>query len=355
MDLRKKTGQPRLLVWLHLCFWLVYYGVHIFIFSNFLPLEIVWIRSLLANVLPLALVFYVNVYLVDRWLERGGWWQYALMAAALVVVVLGLRVQLNLLFPEVDRELVLLSPRDTYRIGALLTNVSILLLSAFYASLLNRYRQAQRQQATIREQQEAQLQFLKAQINPHFLFNTLNNIYSLAVVRSEKTAGMVLQLSNLLRYVIYESQSEQVELEKEVSHIRKFIELFQMRSETPLDIRFGSEGDLQGVQIEPMLLIPLVENCFKHCDFDTNSKAYVRLRLVLREGSLHFDTLNTKNDADRQKDRTGGVGLQNIRRRLELKFPGRFRLETEDRGELFAVRLSFPVNAARSEKPLIAL
>jgi len=184
------------------------------------------------------------------------------------------------------------------------------------------------------------LQFLRAQINPHFLFNTLNNIYSLAVVRSPQTADMVMQLSKLLRYVVYDSKAEQIPLETEVDHIEQYLQLFRMRSEAPLDITFQVSGAIEGLRLEPMMLIPLVENCCKHADFNTNEKAYIRLDLRVENGWLHFHTTNTKNDQDRQKDQVGGVGMDNLRQRLELLYPNAHRFTTQDKIAVFEVGFS---------------
>lgn len=228
--------------------------------------------------------------------------------------------------------------------GAVATGYGIVMMSTIYQILVNRYAAERKALAIINRQTEAELQFLRAQINPHFLFNTLNNIYSLAVVRSPKTADMVLKLSQLLRYVVYERKGDLVPVEKEVEHIRHFVELFQMRNEEPQDIEFTVSGELAGVKIEPMILIPIVENCFKHCDFDTNLKAFVKMSLTVGEGKLIFQTTNTKNDADQQKDRTGGVGLENIHRRLALQHPDDFQFETHDEIGIFKVIFSLKVD-----------
>jgi two-component system LytT family sensor kinase len=229
-------------------------------------------------------------------------------------------------------------------LGAIATGYGIVMLSTIYQVLINRYAAERKALAIINRQTETELQFLRAQINPHFLFNTLNNIYSLAVVRSPKTAGMVLKLSQLLRYAVYERQGDLVPLEKEVEHIRYFMELFQMRNEEPQDIEFSTAGELTGVQIEPMILIPMVENCFKHCDFETNPKAFVKMQLAVQNGLLTFNTTNTKNNADQQKDRAGGVGLENIRRRLTLQHPDDFQLKIQDEPGEFRVFFSLKVD-----------
>jgi LytS/YehU family sensor histidine kinase len=150
---------------------------------------------------------------------------------------------------------------------------------------------------------------------------------------------MVLQLSDLLRYVIYESQKEKVPLSKEIQQVERFIELFQMRNETPLNIVFRYSGTIDQHHIEPMMLIPLVENCFKHCDFDTNERAFTKIELRAKPDSIQFKTVNSKNDALRQKDQTGGVGLENIRKRLELKYPDKHRMAVKNEMDRFEVDL----------------
>lgn len=228
-----------------------------------------------------------------------------------------------------------------------MTNILTLLISTFYQILEIRFRHEQQQAAIISKQNEAQLQFLRAQINPHFLFNTLNNIYSLAVIRSPQTADMVMQLSKLLRYVVYDSKTEQIPLETEIAHIEQYLQLFRMRSEEPLDIRFQVSGSVEGVRLEPMLLIPLVENCCKHVDFEINEKAFIQLDLRVEQGWLHFLTRNSKNAQDTQKDKVGGVGLENLRQRLELLYPQAHRFSVKEEENSFEVNFSLRFEPAR--------
>jgi len=339
-----------LLALLHFIFWGIFVLLLTMAFDNILPLGISFVRAL-ANVALMAVLFYLNLSFVDRYLERGRYGGYLVWALGSLVLFSALRVGLNELFPEIHLEGRTYSLTATFWITSLATNLSVLLMSTFYQVLKNRYENERRNLAIINRQREAQLQFLKAQINPHFLFNTLNNIYSLAVMRSEKTAEMVLQLSNLLRYVIYESQDDAVPLQREVEQIERFIELYRLRCEHPPDITFQYPADLNGLLIEPMVLLPLVENCFKHADLEENPEAFVRLELELQGERMVFHTLNTQNPGNRQKDARGGVGLENIRRRLELKHPGAYTLETHDRGPHFEVRLSLILSHGTHQSP----
>lgn len=333
------TTHRATIVLLHLAFWLFLGAVNFLLFGWIDAVNQMLQRSL-ANVLVLAFLFYLNAFVfIDRFFERRKYLLFGFASVAAILVFVPVRIGLNQLFPVIANE----NPARQFKafaIAALLTNIGIVLLSSLYQITINRFAQERRAMATINQQKEAELQFLKAQINPHFLFNTLNNIYSLAVVRSAKTAEMVLQLSNLLRYVIYESQHDQVSLDKEVGHIQGFIDLFKMRSEEAPDIRFVQKGNFAGFGVEPMVLIPLVENCFKHCDFDTNEAAFVAIEIAVDGQTLVFRTLNTKNKADKQKDGTGGVGLENIRRRLDLKHEGAYQMTISDHGATFEVLLS---------------
>jgi LytS/YehU family sensor histidine kinase len=205
----------------------------------------------------------------------------------------------------------------------------LMIFSALYQLLENR------REIEARHTQ-AQLNYLKAQINPHFLFNTLNNIYSAAVLQHPRTADMVLRLSDLLRYVTYDGQAERVSLQKEIAQIRAYIDLYQLKSEHPLSIRFEVEGDMEQVEIEPLLLLPLVENALKHGDIvEEQADGYLHILLRKEAKRLFFQVENSYNPDNDQKDSVGGVGLDSIRQRLELNYPGRYRLEARQERDRF--------------------
>lgn len=221
----------------------------------------------------------------------------------------------------------------------LLSYFLLLLFSTLYQLLENRYALELRHRELEARHAEAQLTNLKAQINPHFLFNTLNNIYAAASLQHPRTADMVLHLSNLLRYVTYDSQEPLVPLAKETAHIREYLELFRMRAEQPLAITFEAEGNLDERQIEPLLLLPLVENALKHGNLETASDAYLRICLKADAAGLSFEVENTFDPDNLQKDAVGGVGLENVRRRLALRYPGRHRFETNAANGTFTARI----------------
>lgn len=343
MEKLEKLQNQKLTIALHIIFWTVIGLSYILIFWLVFDSGQLILRALV-NLSFLAFIFYFNAHiLVDKLLERKRYFLFGISAVLLVIIFVPIRAFSNLIFPPPSVELLSSQVEKAFYLVAFASNLGIVLFSSFYQVLTNRLRAERKADAVIARQNEAQLQFLRAQINPHFLFNTLNNIYSLAVVRSDKTANMVLKLSNLLRYVVYDGKGEPVPLNKELEQIGQFIELFQMRSERPLHINFEKKNIPTDAYIEPMILIPLVENCFKHCDFDSNEDAFIKIRASTDQGIFKFTTLNSKNDSDQQKDKVGGVGLVNIRHRLELQYPGQWKLMTNNQDTTFEVEVFLPI------------
>lgn len=173
------------------------------------------------------------------------------------------------------------------------------------------------------EKKDMELQFLKSQLNPHFLFNSLNNIYSLAYQKSDKTADAILKLSEIMRYMIYESNDSWVSLSKEMEYVKSFIDLQKLRFKDDAAVVLTVNGDIDDQPIVPLILISFVENAFKHgVANDPNDP--IKINLIANQKILHFSVTNKKNFYN--KDEMGGVGLNNVERRLQLLYPDRYKL-----------------------------
>jgi two-component system LytT family sensor kinase len=181
----------------------------------------------------------------------------------------------------------------------------------------------------------AEVNFLKSQINPHFLFNTLNGIYSLAHNKSTQTETAILKLSDLMRYVLYESGTEKVELEKDIQYLTNYIALQRLRLSSKITIHYEVRGSFEGCYIAPLLLISFIENAFKHGISYTNS-SFIQIEIVLFEETL---TLFIENPVIETNSFAGGVGLKNVTRRLELLYPGKYSLNIVNSGRLHVVNL----------------
>ncbi len=179
------------------------------------------------------------------------------------------------------------------------------------------------QKNLIREKKEMELQFLKSQLNPHFLFNSLNNIYSLAYQKSDKTADAILKLSEIMRYMIYESNDSWVSLSKEIEYVQSFIELQKLRFKDGAAVEFTQNGEIDNQQIVPLILISFVENAFKH-GVANDPENPIKINIIANQKILHFSVSNKKNSYN--KDQMGGIGLYNVERRLQLLYPDRYKL-----------------------------
>ncbi len=192
---------------------------------------------------------------------------------------------------------------------------------------------------------QAELNLLKAQIHPHFLFNTLNNLYALTLNNSPKSPEIVMGLSEILRYMLYECNVENVSLKKDVEILENFILLERMRYEERLDFNFTKEGDLEAYQIAPLLLLPLVENAFKHGAGEKLGQAWINIELEIKNEILTFKINNSKPEKIRTLiEKNGNIGLGNVEKRLELIYPDKHQLKIFEEEDMFAVILKIDLS-----------
>jgi LytS/YehU family sensor histidine kinase len=195
-----------------------------------------------------------------------------------------------------------------------------------------------------KENLETELKFLKSQVNPHFLFNALNNIYSLAVDQAPETAESVIQLSEILRYMVYDSNTEIVPLENEVKYIENYVNLKILTDPQGMNVHMDLPGTFTGVKIPPLLFIPIVENAFKHSKIENSGTGFIDISLKVLDHDVDFTVVNSLPEHEFTKDKVGGVGLDNIRKRLELLFPGdRHELKISRGVDRFEVNLKLRV------------
>lgn len=189
------------------------------------------------------------------------------------------------------------------------------------------------------EKLQAEVDFLRSQVNPHFLFNILNNLYALTLKKSDLAPDVVLKLSEMMEYMLYDSDDARVPLEKELRYLQNYIELERIRCGDHADIAFQIEGTLNGQEIAPLLLLPLVENAFKHGVGKQSEKAWLHGKVSLNRTTVEMKVENNK-PVTSQSGGKGGIGLANLRKRLELLYPGRHTLQTEDNQGVYKVSLN---------------
>ena len=212
-------------------------------------------------------------------------------------------------------------------------------LYALFISFILAWYLSQKQKAElINQNQASELALLRSQINPHFLFNTLNNIYSLVYKKSENAPEAVMKLSSIMRYMLYDAVEDKVPLEKEIDYLKSFIELQELRLMNKNFVRFEIHGQVEGCIISPMVLIPFIENAFKHGNKQVKSPG-IEVELTIIEKLIIFSVSNYLSKSDSEKDEAGGIGVHNINRRLELIYPGKHRLEIKKTDDMFHIKL----------------
>ena len=186
---------------------------------------------------------------------------------------------------------------------------------------------------------ETELKFLKSQINPHFLFNALNNIYSLSVTQSDKTSDSIMQLSEILRYMVYESSEAKVPLKSEINYVENFIDLLKLKDSSSLDIKVDLAIASQEKLIAPLLFIPFIENAFKHSQIGNLKKGFVHIELKSDKEITELNVANSVPSNRFTKDKVGGVGLENIKKRLALLYPNKHELTIDNSEYRFEIKL----------------
>ncbi len=210
-------------------------------------------------------------------------------------------------------------------------------ISAAIKLMKHWYVKEQRNLILQKENMEAQLKVLKAQIHPHFLFNTLNNIYSHTRNSSPTASKMLMELSDILRYILYEGDQRQVPLAKELKLLRDYIELEQLRYGNKLEVTASYPSNAEQYSIAPLLLLPFVENCFKHGTSSMLENPWVSLQLHISNNTLYMKLLNGK--AEQAPTNKPGIGLQNVKERLQLLYPGEHELQLINDPDVFIVNL----------------
>jgi len=194
-----------------------------------------------------------------------------------------------------------------------------------------------------KEKAEAELNFLKSQINPHFLFNSLNSVYFLIDKNNPDARQALHKFSDMLRYQLYEINGEKIPIEKEINYLQDYVHLQQLRKDENYKVQFNCSPEVKDFSIEPLLLIPFVENAFKHISHKTDGNNFVKLDLARSNGYFEFSVENSREKGIYTTEQHGGIGMNNVKRRLELLYPDTHKLDVDDEANTFKVNLKLKI------------
>jgi sensor histidine kinase YesM len=320
--------------------------------SFLFPQDQIWIKAplilttaLIWGIFHNALIAYsVVYYLVPKYFVKKKYVLFAVNILLLFIIVFGLNVLYNIAagsftsaigktaqhpFMFLRGTLIRLFGNAPLICGLLL---SLKTLKTWHLKQLEN-------ETLIKETASAELQLLKAQIHPHFLFNTLNNIYSFTLTKSPQASELVQKLSDMLSYMVSDCEQVMVPLEKEIQLIKDYIGLEKVRYDDRLDIQMHIKGDCKNKMIVPLLMIPFVENCFKHGASMMRGRQWMQLIININDNDLDFTLSNSKPRQTIDSSNKKGIGLANVQKRLELLYPGKHFLKTESTGNTYMVRL----------------
>ena len=325
--------------------WLIWIAVYLIIFFSLLPEEGI-AHALIFSTTSVAFymfVIYGNIkFLYPRLWEKGYKVQYVL---AVIVFLVGGGLGRGYLVIYLANRFVMMPKPEHMDLGMalnfIIAGVLNYMLSFVFRIAIAYFTLKQQAEEILLQKSQAELNLLKSQVQPHFLFNTLNNIYYEAYREAPRTAGLIERLSDIMRYFVDESPKDEVSMQTEVSFIENYIALERIRIRHKTEVNFVKEYNAES-RIPPMLLMTFVENIFKHGIDKSSKENKIDISLIQQEGNLLFQTCNGIHDKA-SKDETHGFGIENLRKRLAMLYGQKFELNIENNGQTFTAFLKVPI------------
>ncbi|MBG6129041.1 hypothetical protein IWQ47_000267 [Aquimarina sp. EL_43] len=330
----------------HLYFWIIYFSFNVIRWGSYFNDYWYSLKSNLVEFpLHIILVYFNIYYLVPKFIFKRKYVHYVLFLCMSLGVHYMLRSGLNLLlvtediWPEVEGRLdpfgfnhiVAVAIGELYVVGL----TSAIKYTVDFLIMQNKNRDLSELQY------KTELKYLKAQIQPHFFFNTLNSLYALTIKKSDLAPNLVLKLSNFMRYVIYDTSKKKLPLLQEIDHIDNYIELEKMRYGDRVDSRVDINGNIDDVKVVPMLFLPFIENAFKH-GLRNNDRMELLISFERFENELIFISKNNYEDESETK-RLNGIGIKNVKRRLEILYPKKYTLNIAQKNNEYSILLKIPI------------
>ena len=300
----------------------------------------------LINVFFYSIIVYFNLfYLIPNYLTKKRFLTYCGLLIATTVILTPIKVIIFYFkfshLPELQADLI--KNQNWY----FLITFFIAGSSTIFKIITDWVRHLREKQELQTQTMQSELRFLKSQINPHFLFNTLNNLYALTLKKSDKAPEIVIKLSEMMRYMLYECNEKRVLLSKEVNYLRNYLDLERLRQGKNVEINFSVDGEVSDQKIAPLMFIPFLENSFKHGLNNHISKGFVNINLNVEDNIVNLFIENSKPETlpirDNQR-KSGGIGLVNVRRRLNLLYPNQYELNIGDNPTTYAVNLQIELD-----------
>jgi two-component system, LytTR family, sensor histidine kinase AlgZ len=342
--------QKNRIIVMHLSFWCLYFSFFFyqvtFMRRNEEPDYIKSSIDALSQVFFVALLSYLNYFLwLPRLLIHKNFGRYLIEFFLPFILLMALHIYIKqIIYIDASERTIKYMHSTKFAFTHSITTIFIILFVGMLKFVEDWFELEAKKKEIENEKLIAELRFLKAQINPHFLFNTLNNLYYLATVSSPKTPEIIDKLSQMMRYMLYDSNHPKIAISKEIDYMKNYIDLEKLRLENKLPIKFDIKGDITSKQIVPLIFITFLENAFKHGVSNVSNDAFVNISIELDGDNCRYFVENSKLIKPEKINEKSGIGLQNVKRRLELSYPNKYSLNVSETDTIYKVDLSLTLN-----------
>lgn len=334
----------------HLVFWLSYVAFYGTLWGSY---DGEWEESFVGELIYLpvkvAITYYSIYVLLPKFVLKGKWVTFILLLllSALAAGIAQRLISYYIVYPLYYPQYLDSDPIVMFKVFKGIVGIyPVVFLAAAIKVLKFWYVNQQDRQILTNEKLESELKLLRTQIHPHFLFNTLNNLYALTLKKSDQAPAMVLKLSELISYMLYDCNAPKVLLNDELKFVENYIEIEKMRHGDQLTIKSIIEGETSKVYLAPMMILPFLENSFKHGVNEELNQSWVSLNLKVLDEQLTLDIKNSKSDTQQLSNQSEGIGLKNVKRRLDLLYKEQYTLEIIDQPKTFEIKLVINLSSA---------
>jgi two-component system, LytTR family, sensor kinase len=328
----------------HLVFWMLFFGIWFMLRYDDYSSQTIAFKVTLVKVADLTLLIYITNYLlIPKLLYKK---KYPVFTIIFIAMIAASSIYKMKIIGSITNNPLLLDPVSNLKsriYDNVIPHFFLVIAGAAIKLMFDQIGLQKKMADMAKEKAEAELNFLKSQINPHFIFNSLNSVYFLIDKNNPDARQALHKFSDMLRYQLYEANGEKIPIEKEISYLKDYVDLQKLRKDENYRVRFNCAHEVKGFSIESLLLIPFVENAFKHISHKNDQSNFINLDLHRSNGLFKFTVENSKENNILTTEQHGGIGLNNVKRRLELLYPGRYELEIENNTEIYKVTFKLKI------------
>ena len=328
----------------HLLIWMLVFGLwYMLRYEDYSTRERAFKITVL-KVADLALLIYITNYLlIPQLLYKK---KYLLFGLIFIVIIIGSSIIKMYLIGKILNNDQLLNFGANLKVRLydnVIPHFFLVTAGAAIKLVVDQIRLQKKMADMAKEKAEAELSFLKSQINPHFLFNSINSVYFLIDKNNTDARQALHKFSDMLRYQLYEANGEKILVEKEIDYLKDYVDLQKLRKDENYLVEFNCAPEVKGFFIEPLLLIPFVENAFKHISHKTNQANFAKVHLSSHNGLFEFAVENSKENGIKLTEKHGGIGLTNVKRRLQLLYPNQHELVIENKDDIYKINFKLKI------------